>query len=130
MKLRGIGLAYLTACDSLFLTADHIDAMFRALERDRRHPAVVPESGPFEDGTRYLHAMCGAVRVAVAVQTVRALLQSGQRAARLLYTGLNARRVAVQSLPEPRVVRACNTPDEWRVAVEELAAGCEPLVSA
>lgn len=118
---RGVRLAYVTACDSLFLNVDHIDSMFRALERDRRHPAVVPESGPFDDGSRFLHAMCGAVRVGVAAQTSRALLMSGQRAARLLYEGLNARRVAVPSLPEPRVVRSCNTPEEWTAAVEELA---------
>lgn len=119
---RGVELAYIGACDCVFLDTHHISHMLRELNRDRQHPAVVPESGPFDDGTRFVHATCGAVRVPVAHQTAAALLKSGQRAVRALYNGLNARRLAVASLPEPRVVRSCNTLEEWNAAVNELMA--------
>ncbi|MEM6991971.1 MAG: molybdenum cofactor guanylyltransferase [Myxococcota bacterium] len=122
LAARQVDLAYIGACDSVFLDTHHIAHMLRELNRDRQHPAVVPESGPFDDGTRFLHATCGAVRVPVAWQTAAALLMSGKRAARSLYEGLNARRLAVASLPEPRVVRSCNTPEEWHAAVAELTS--------
>jgi len=115
-----VELAYVGACDAIFLDARHVSFMLRELNRDRQHPAVVPESGPFDDGTRYLHPTCGAVRVPVARQTAAALIQTGTRSARSLYEGLAARRIAVASLPEPRVVRSCNTPEEWSAAVAEL----------
>lgn len=117
---RQIELAYIGACDSIFLSARHIGHMLRELNRDRQHAAVVPESGPSDDGSRFLHPTCGAVRVAVASQTADALLLSGQRAARRLYESLDARRLAVASLPEPLVVRSCNTPEQWRAAVTAL----------
>ncbi len=120
LAAQQVELAYIGACDSVFLDAQHISHMLRELNRDRQHPAVVPESGPFEDGRRFLHATCGAVRLPVASQTAAALLLSGRRAARSLYEGLNARRLAVASLPDPRVVRSCNTPEEWSAAVSEL----------
>lgn len=116
-----VDLAYIGACDTIFLTIEHVWAMLDALARDRQHAAVVPESGPFDDGTRILHALCGAVRVPVARQTAAALLQAGNRAARSLYEGLAARRLSVARLPEPRVVRTCNTPQEWADAVAELS---------
>lgn len=118
----GVELAYLGACDAVFLTAAHVRHMLDLLAQDRRHAAVVPETGPLDDGTRVLHPLSGAVRVHVARTTAAALLQSGQRAARALYAGLAARRIGVASLPDPRVVRGCNTPEEWAAAVAELGA--------
>ncbi len=122
LEARRVPLAALAACDAVFLGPEHLSFMLRTLREDRQYAAVVPETGPAEDGTRLLHPLCGAVRVGVAHQTSRALLQSGQRAARALYLGLAARRVAVTSLPEPRVVRGCNTPEQWSQAIDELQA--------
>ena len=118
----GVQLAYLGSCDSVFLTAGHVQYLLDELEADRRHHAIVPESGPFEDGSRVLHPLAGAVRVAMANMTAEALVGSGQRSARSLYEGLPTRRVAVAMLPDPRVVRGCNTPDEWAAAVAELGS--------
>ncbi len=117
---REVALACLAPCDALWLDAEHVRFMLRTLEQDRGHAAIVPETGPLADGTRVLHPLCGAVRVEVAWQTARALLQSGQRAARALLLGLNARRLAVATLPQPRVVEGCNTPEQWDAAVAEL----------
>lgn len=117
---REVDVACLAPCDALWLDAAHVRFMLRTLGRDREFAALVPETGPLADGTRVLHPLCGAVRVEVAWQTARALLQSGQRAARALLLGLNARRIAVATLPQPRVVEGCNTPEQWARAVAEL----------
>lgn len=120
LAAQQVELAYVGACDTIFLDPRHVSFMLRELNRDRQHPAVVPESGPFDDGTRYLHPTCGAVRVSVARQTAAALIKTGTRSARSLYEGLAARRVAVSSLPDPRIVRSCNTPEDWSAALAEL----------
>lgn len=121
LAAHGIALAYVGAGDSVFLDTAHVRWMLDVLAADRRHAAVVPESGPYDDGSRILHPLCGAVRVPVARTTAAALLESGQRAARALYLGLAARRIAVDSLPDPRVVRDCDTPQDWADALAELA---------
>lgn len=110
---RGAELAFIGATDTPFVHEAHIDFVLSRLELDRTLMAVVPESGPFEDGTRILHPLGGAVRVAVARATAQALVQAGRRAIRLLYEGLAARRLALTSLPDPDAVLGCNTPDEW-----------------
>lgn len=117
-----VELAYVGSCDAPFVTASHIEFMLEALSRDAAHAAVVPETGPLDDGTRILHALSGAVRVQVARATASALLQSGRRAMKDLYGGLAARRVALAQLPDPRAIINCNTPEEWERAIAELAA--------
>lgn len=120
LAVRGIRLAYVGAGDAVFVDAAHVRWMLDTLAADVRHAAIVPESGPFDDGSRVLHPLSGAVRVPVARATVAALLQSGQRAARALYEGLAARRIGVASLPDPKAVRDCDTPEEWAAALAEL----------
>ncbi len=110
---RGAELAFIGATDTPFVHEDHIAFVLSRLELDRTMMAVVPESGPFEDGTRILHPLGGAVRVAVARATAQALVQAGRRAIRMLYEGLAARRIAIATLPDPDAVLGCNTPDEW-----------------
>lgn len=125
-----VAVACLAPCDALWLDAEHVLFMLRTLERDREYAAAVPETGPLDDGTRVLHPLLGVVRVEVAWQTAQALLLSGQRAARALLLGLNARRLAVASLPQPRVVEGCNTPEQWAQAVARLrdSGGGPPAV--
>jgi len=110
---RGGEIAFVGASDAPFVGEAHIAYVLDRLERDRTLMAVVPESGPFDDGTRILHALGGAVRVTVARATAHALVQAGQRAIKTLYEGLAARRLAIASLPDPDAVLGCNTPDEW-----------------
>jgi len=111
---RGLELAYVGSSDAALVDERHIGFVLDQLDRDRTVMAVVPESGPFDDGRRILHAASGAVRVAVARATAQALVQSGQRALKSLYEGLAARRLAVASLPDPDAVIGCNTPEEWQ----------------
>jgi molybdopterin-guanine dinucleotide biosynthesis protein A len=117
----GAEIAFLGASDAPFVGEQHIGFMLERLERDRTMMAIVPESGPFDDGTRILHALAGGVRVSVARATAYALVQSGQRALHKLYEGLAARRLAVASLPDPEAVRGCNTPDEWAQVLSSRA---------
>ncbi|HET6582680.1 MAG TPA: NTP transferase domain-containing protein [Nannocystaceae bacterium] len=118
---RGCEVAFLGASDAPFVDARHIEFVLERLERDRTAMAVVPESGPFDDGTRVLHALAGGVRVGVARATAFALVQSDKRALKMLYEGLAARRLAVASLPDPEAVRGCNTPDEWAQVLSSRA---------
>ena len=121
---EGVELAYLAAGDAVFLDASHVRWMLDALAADPEHAAIVPESGPLHDGSRVLHPLAGVVRVEVARRTAAALLASGRRAARDLYQGLAARRISITALPDPRVVRDCDTPEEWADALAELGEPC------
>jgi molybdenum cofactor guanylyltransferase len=119
LAARGVALACLAGCDALWLGPAHVRFVLERLRACPEHDAVVPEEqGP--DGERVMHPLCGAVRVAPASRAARALLQAGQRAARALLLELSALRLPVAALPEPRVTRACNTPEEWAAAVAAL----------
>lgn len=119
---RGIQRACLATCDALWLGAAHVRFVLEALVEDHGRDAVVPVSEPEGDGRRVLHPLCGAVRVAAAEPVARALVESGQRAARALMLELRAHPIAVDALPEPRVVEGCNTPEQWARAVAGVVA--------
>lgn len=127
LRAQGVELACLASCDALWLTAAHVRFVLDALAGPTEHAAVVPvDARPDSLDWRgsqppTLHPLCGAVRVAAAEALAHALLRSGQRAARALLLGLRAHRIPVAELPEPRVVRACNTPQQWADAVAALA---------
>jgi molybdopterin-guanine dinucleotide biosynthesis protein A len=114
-------LVYVGACDAAWLTTRHVRHVLDVLERTNSAMAVVPESGPFDDGSRIVHATSGAVRMPVARATAHALVQSGQRALRSLYEGLAARRIGAATLPDPDAVRACNEPADWEAAMRAIA---------
>lgn len=114
-------IVYVGACDAAWLTTRHVRHVLDVLERTNSAMAVVPESGPFEDGTRIVHATSGAVRLPVARATAYALVQSGQRALRSLYDGLAARRIGTSTLPDPEAVRPCNEPADWEAAKIAIA---------
>lgn len=119
----GVALACLAACDAVWLRAAHVRFVLARLSASPEHDAVVPVDAPTPDdpeGERGLHPLCGALRVAPACLAARALLRGGQRAARALVLALSPLRLPVAALPEPRVVRACNTPQEWAAAVAAL----------
>lgn len=121
LSARGTELASTAACDGVWMDASHVRFVLDALEVDARD-AVVPVSGPFEDGSSRLHPLCGAVRVSPARAKARALLDAGHRAVKDLFEGLRTRRIAVARLPEPRVVEGSNTPQQWEEAVARIEA--------
>jgi molybdenum cofactor guanylyltransferase len=117
LAAQGVALACLAACDALWLGPAHVRFMLERLAEVPERDAVVPESEPLADGTRMLHPLCAVVRVAPALRAAQGLLAVGERAARALLLRLGVLGIAVAELPEPRVVEACNTPQQWAAAV-------------
>lgn len=123
LAAHGVALACLAACDAVWLSPAHVRFVLERLRASPEHDAVVPEDEPMPaapEGRRVLHPLCAAVRVAAACEAARALLLGGQRAARALVLELSALGLPVGTLPEPRVVEACNTPQQWAAAVAAL----------
>jgi len=121
LAARGVALASLAACDAVWLGPAHVRFVLEQLRARPELDAVVPEDDePGPAGTRVLHPLCAAVRVAPASRAAQTLVQAGQRAARALLLELAARGLPVAALPEPRVTLACNTPQEWAEAVAAL----------
>ena len=116
---RGFALAYLGSCDAVFLTAVHVTAMLDRLERGGEAVA------PFETvGDRsFIHPLASAVRVDRALGSARALIDAGERSAISLFDRLHTARVAATELPNPRVLRTCNTPEEWQSALAQTRDG-------
>lgn len=126
LAARGVALACLAACDAVWLSPAHVRFVLERLRASPEHDAVVPEDAPTPEvpeapeRRRVLHPLCGAVRVAPASRAAGALLLAGQRAARALVLALSALPLPVAALPEPRVVEACNTPEQWAAVVAAL----------
>ncbi len=118
---RGADLVYLGAVDGAWITARHIDAMLGVLAASPDVDAIVPETAADGAGRRIVHATSGALRLAPARDAATALLGADQRALMRLYDRLGARRVAVATLPDPDVVRACNTLAQYEAARAWLA---------
>lgn len=116
----GARLAYLGAVDMPFSNPEHVTFILDALAQGP-HAAVVPETRVAGDGPSIVHGLAGAVRVDLARDQARALLHAGRRSVHALYESLDARRIPVADLPDPRVVRACNTPHDFDRARRELA---------
>lgn len=114
-------LAYLGSCDAPYVTRDHIRFVLQTLASGSKFAAVVPETGPDDEGRRILHGLCGAVRVPEGHRTAGALLQADRRSLAGLYTALPTRRLGVAELPDPRAIRDCNSPDQWEAALAELS---------
>ena len=105
-------LAYLGACDSVELDAAHVGFMLAALEREPALSAVVPRDPPDVRGRRFLHPLASAVRVAPALRTIEAIVDEGGRRPLFLFERLTTRYLDAQALPNPDVLRTCNTPEE------------------
>ena len=115
---RGIELVCTAACDAPWMSAAHLRFMVRQLIEYPDAAAAVPTHEEPPGGRVRLHPMCGSLRVSPAHAAVQRLLASGQRSARSLFEALQARRVPVSSLPQPRVVQGCNTPEQWAQLLE------------
>jgi molybdenum cofactor guanylyltransferase len=115
-------LVYVGAVDAAWISVQHVDAMLGALASSPAVLAIVPESAP-SPGTRpIVHATSGAVRLPFARDAAQGLVDAGQRALFRLFERLDARRVDANALPDPDVVRPCNTPQDL-AAVQAWIAG-------
>ena len=119
-RRRGLEVVAVTSCDNPWLSAAHLRFVLEALRVEPTTRAVVPFSR--EEGREILHPLSGALRTTDALVTARALLGSGQRAARALVQALGARRIDAATLPDARVLHGCNTPEQWSRAARAWQA--------
>ena len=113
-------IAFLGACDNLFLTADHLRLLYATLAAEPGLggilPVDAPESGESTD-RHYPHPLASAVRVAQAHAAARDILGKGGRRPLFMFDRIGARWLDAASLPDRRVLRTCNTPQEYEEAL-------------
>lgn len=115
-------IAFLGACDNLFLTADHLRLLFATLVAEPGLGGILPVEAPASGEAtdrHFPHPLASAVRVAPAHTAAREVLARGGRRPLFMFDRLGARWLDATSLPEPRVLRTCNTPDEYAAALAE-----------
>ena len=113
----GMQLAYISSCDQVLLTSEHVRFVVRRLETNMAVDAVVPKTPAGEDS---YEPFLSAVRAAPAARVAERLLDAGERRARRLFPNLRCERVAPASLPDARVLQPCNTPKDLDAAVAQL----------
>lgn len=107
-----VDTVYIGSVDAAQLSVAHIDHVLSRLEAEPNRAAAVPyELGP--NGGHILHATSGAVRLTSALPVAAELLRTGVRALRQLYEALDAKTISASSLPDPRAIASCNTPEEF-----------------
>lgn len=112
--------AYLGACDSPFLTADYVHLLVRRLLEEPGLGGILPfdppDSGDPAD-RHFPHPLASAVRVAPAhAAAAEVLARQGSRPL-FMFDRLGARWLDARELPDRRVLRTCNTPQEYEEAL-------------
>ncbi len=107
---------YLAATDKPHLTARHVDWMF---ERLGDADAAVPVEPPDSQRRHHMHPLAGVLRVGAARSAISQLLREDERALRLTFERLRCNEVPVSTLPDPDVLRDCNTPADYEAALRE-----------
>lgn len=107
---------YLAATDKPNLTPLHVRWMF---ERLADADAAVPVDPTDSPRKHRMHPLAGVVRAGAAREAIAQLLRENERALRLTYERLHCNAVPVSSLPDPGVLRDCNTPADYDAALRE-----------
>ncbi|MBV1857430.1 MAG: molybdenum cofactor guanylyltransferase [Nannocystaceae bacterium] len=106
---------YLAATDKPSLSARHVDWMF---ERLGDADAAVPVDPPDSLRRHRMHPLAGVLRVGAAREAIALLLREDERALRLTFERLRCNEVPVSTLPDPNVLRDCNTPADYQAALQ------------
>jgi molybdenum cofactor guanylyltransferase len=117
-------IAFLGACDNLFLTADHLRLLYATLVDEPGLGGILPVDAPASGEStdrHYPHPLAGAVRVAPAHAAAREVLGKGGRRPLVMFDRIGARWLDAASLPDRRVLRTCNTPEEYAAALADDA---------
>ena len=118
-------IAYLGACDNLFLTADYLHLLFESLVAEPGLGGILPVDAPASGEAtdrHYPHPLASAVRVAAAHAAARDVLAKGGSRPLFMFDRIGARWLDTSGLPDVKVVRACNTPQEYEEALAFDAA--------
>ncbi len=115
-------IAFLSACDNVFLSRVHLDFLVATLARSPSAEAVLPVDAPDpRSGKRFAHPLASALRSGKGLLAARSLLAAGARRPVALFDALkDTVRVDAEALPDPRVLRTCNTPAEYAAARSEI----------
>jgi molybdopterin-guanine dinucleotide biosynthesis protein A len=122
-------IAFLGACDNLFLTADHLRLLFASLVAEPGLGGILPVDTPAsgESTDRHFpHPLASAVRVAPAHAAAREVLGKGLQRPLFMFDRIGARWLDSASLPDRRVLRTCNTPQEYEAALAQAQADALP----
>ncbi len=118
-------IAYLGACDNVFLTADYLRLLFDNLVAEPGLTGILPVDAPASGEAtdrHYPHPLASAVRVAPAHAAAREVLARGGRRPLFMFDRIGARWLDTAGLPDPKVVRTCNTPQDYEEALALDAA--------
>ena len=66
-----------------------------------------------------MHPLAGVLRAGPARDAISQLLREDERALRLTFERLRCNEVPVSTLPDPDVLRDCNTPADYEAALRE-----------
>lgn len=113
-------LAYLGACDTPFLTADYVRLLVRRLIEEPGLGGILPFDPPpsGDPGDRHFpHPLASAVRVAPAHAAAAEVLAKHGSRPLFMFDRLGARWLDARELPDRRVLRTCNTPQEYEEAL-------------
>lgn len=112
--------AYLSACDSPFLTADYVRLLVRRLDEEPGLGGILPFDPPASGDPadrHFPHPLASAVRVAPAHAAAAEVLAKGGTRPLFMFDRLGARWLDARELPDARVLRTCNTPQEYEDAL-------------
>lgn len=110
---QGIEIAFLAACDGVFLSAEHVTYVMDTLLQSPLRTGVLPID---DRPPHYAHPLASSVRVLPAAKLANELVQANVRRPIRLFDRLRADKIKVSELPDPRVVKTCNTPEAYRAA--------------
>ncbi len=110
-------IAFLSACDNVFLSPAHLEFLRATLVQNPHMEAALPIDAPDSaTGRRFAHPLASAVKSAPALAAARSLIAAGTRRPAALFHTLATLRINAESLPDSRVLLTCNTPDEYAAA--------------
>jgi molybdopterin-guanine dinucleotide biosynthesis protein A len=113
-------IAYLGACDSPFLSADYVRLLVRRLLEEPGLGGILPFDPPASGDPadrHFPHPLASAVRVAPAHAAAAEILGRHGSRPLFMFDRIGARWLDSRELPDPRVLRTCNTPQDYEEAL-------------
>jgi len=120
LDARGVARAYLSSCDAAGLSEAHVNFMFDSLDRLADLDGAVAAVPCDADGRR--HPLAAALAVPAMLARVEARIAANDHRLQALFGGAEVLAIASAELPDPEVLAACNTPQEWQALLTRRAA--------